>query len=245
MQAISNRLMVGGFFCAALAGLVAGVALARAPIMLVINGGTPVSTSTTSIKGVTYVPVKDVAKALNMTAVVSNGKINISPAGGANQSANKNVGKIGEEIFTGKYRFMVNSVQEAQTYDMKYANSRIFTKNIKAGEGEKLIIVDCRLKNGTAKQDEFVVSGTGDYAGITSLADTDEGSHTTDIMDVSPDEGAPYGAKLLPGAALRFAMVFKVNKSIQPKDLVFSIVRYDDRSDADTKRTDVRIHLTP
>lgn len=241
---MSNRLMVGGFLCTA-AGLVAGVALARAPITLVINGGSPVSTSTTSVKGVTYVPVKDVAKALNMTAVVSGGKIIIAPAGGANQSANKNVGGIGEEIFTGKYRFMVNSATEGQVYDMKYANSRIYSKHITADAGEKLIIVDCRLKNGTTKQDEFVVSGTGTYAGITALADTDEGSHVTSIVDVSPDEGAPDGSKLLPGAALRFALVFKVNKSIQPKDLVFSIVRYDERSDADTKRTDVRIHLAP
>lgn len=222
----------------------AGAALAAVGTKLVINGN-PVMTDVRQINGRTYIPLDDVAKALKLKVYPGKGQISLLPAGGANQVGGKFQGKIGEEIFTGKYRFIVNSIQETQKYQMKYANKRIYKQLIEAEENEKLIVVDCRLKNGTPQKDEFVFySGTAyDFGGNTALTDDDGTSKAPEAYDVAPDEGAPDGAFALPGAAIRFAIIFKVTPNFKPKDLVYTIVRYSERADKDKKGTDLRVSL--
>ncbi|MBC8102503.1 MAG: hypothetical protein H7Z41_07925 [Cytophagales bacterium] len=229
------------FGTAAAAVVVAGAALASSSVKLVINGN-PVTTDARQIGGRTYVPVDDVAKALGLKVYSGGGQIALRPAGGANQ-VGKLQGKIGEELFTGKYKFIVNSVVETQKYQMKYANNRIYNQTVTAGQNEKLIIVDCRLKNGTALKDEFVFySGTTyNFGGNTALTSFDETSKAPHAYDVAPDEGSPDGAFVLPGAAIRFAIVFKVTPDTRPKDLVYTIVRYAERTE--DNGTTVRVSL--
>ena len=222
-----------------LGGTAAVTALAQSAMKLVINGN-PVTTDARKIGGRTYVPIEDVAKALNMQVFTTGGQIVLRPGGGANQIANQHVAKIGEELFTGKYRFQVNSIQELPKYQMKYANHFTYNKTVEAGEGEKLVVLDCCLKNGTAQKDEFVFSPT-EWGENTALTDADEGAHQATAFDVAADEDAPMGAYALPGAAVRFAIVFKVPQNTKPQDLVFTIVRYAQRGSK--KGTDVRVAL--
>lgn len=63
--------------------------------------------------------------------------------------------------------------------------------------------------------------------------------------DAHRDEGTPDGAYVLLDAAIDFALVFIFPPGTKPKDLVFSILKYGDRSDATTKGTDVRVSLNP
>ena len=237
-----NQVVWGATFVAGMVMFAAGVAVARAPITLVINGGTPVSTSITRVNGVTYVPVKDVAKALNMDVTMGSGTITLAPAGGANQIANKTVGKIGDDLFTGKYRFQVQSVAEVPVYKFLYTNHSMTDIQAKAEGNEKLVLVTCRLKNGTKEKDEYVFS-TGDYGENTALTDTNEGVYQPAYYDVAADENAPYGKYALPGSAIPFVIVFRVPKTTSVKDLVFTVVRYHERGDK--KGTDLRVHLAP
>ena len=217
----------------------AAIVYAHTAAKLVINGN-PVSTDIRKIDGKNYVPIEDVAKALNMQVFVSSGQYVLRPAGGANQVAGKRTGKIGEELFTGQYRFLVKSIQEANKYHMKYANKFTYNKDVEAAEGEKLVILDCQLKNGTTKKDEFAFSKK-DFGGNTALADADGRSYEVDAYDVFADEDAPLGANALPGAAVPFAMVFRIPNSAKAQDLVYTIVRYVER--ANNKGTDVRVSL--
>jgi hypothetical protein len=59
--------------------------------------------------------------------------------------------------------------------------------------------------------------------------------------DVAADENAPLSAYALPGASVPFTIIFAVPQNIQVKDLVYSIVRYAQRTDK--KGTTVRVSL--
>ncbi len=215
----------GVLVAASLVSLLVGAAAARTPVTLIISGGTPISTSSTSINGTVYVPVKDVARALGMSVTTTGSRITLAPVGGANQLAAKSVGAIGEEIFTGRYRFQVQSVKEAATYNFLYTN-RFMTETVANAEGdEKLVLVTCRLKNGTKEKEEYAFSSR-EYGENTTLTDTNEGSYQPAFYDVAADEGAPYGKHALPGSAIPFVIVFRVPKTASVKDLVFTVVRY-------------------
>jgi hypothetical protein len=217
----------------------AGAALAwQAATKLVINGSVA-STDVRSINGRLYAPIGDIAKALGMDVVKRGGQVELTRSGGAGQIANKNTGKLGEEIFTGKYRFKVISMQQTDSYTDRFGQDK---KTTDAGPNETLLVLTCRVKNGTQQKDELCFT-SGDWGANTALADMDEHSYQAARFDVHRDEDFPPGAYFLPGAAIDFAIVFKVPKETKPKDLVYSIVRYIER--ADKKSTDVRVSLTP
>jgi hypothetical protein len=218
----------------------AGIAWAQSGRTKLVINGNPVYTDARRINGKLYVPLNDVAKALKMNVYAQPTQVVLRPAGGANQVGNKLSGKIGEELFTGKYRFSVTGVQETNSYSKRYTNRYNPAKTIQAQGGEKLVIVSCRLKNGTQTKDEFAFS-TGNWGENTSLTDMDERSYQAHDYDVAADENAPLGAYALPGASVPFTIIFAVPQNAQVKDLVYSIVRYAQR--ADKKGTTVRVSL--
>lgn len=197
------------------------------------------------INGEAYVPVADVARALGQTVSKRPDGFAIAAAGGANQLGSRQ-GKIGDVVFTGEFRFQVLDVQLVPSYTSRFAQ-RPFTTE--ATGAEQLAVVTCRVKNGTKTRQELVYD-IGRYGGPnTALTDTDEHSYLPWNggaglpYDVHRDEGAPVGAYLLPGAAQDFAIVFSIPQSATPKDLVFSLLKYDDRIDNVKKAVDVRISL--
>jgi hypothetical protein len=219
--------------------------------MAVAQSGTPklfingklASSRLRVIGGVVYVPAEDVASAQGMQlAKRSDGGYNIQPAGGANQLAGRYQGKIGEKLFTGQYALLVKNVENVDSYKGRFRN---LYGDIKTDATDDLIVVSCTISNGLKTQQNLVVDDwefkPKDIVTSTSLADTNGQSYPVHKWDVKWTETAPGGVKLLPGAASDFALVFKVTKGAQPKDLIFSFLPYDKR--ADQKPVDVRISL--
>lgn len=209
-----------------------------------INGAA-VSTKARKIGGVTYVPVNDVAKALGMKAIVVGTNISLKPAGGTFQVANKLKGNQGEDLFSGKWGFKVVGAERTALYSAQYTNQFNREDKYEAKGGEELVIVKCRLKNGTKQQEKFTFpTGAGASWGMnTALTDQDAGSYLPDGYDVFADESAPLGKAALPGASIPFNIVFRVPKGTPVKDLIYSAVLYRERGDK--KSTDFRVALAP
>ena len=224
---------------AGLCAIGATAAWAYTTYTLNINGST-VSTAARSINGQMYVPVKDVAKALKMKVSVVGNTIKFVPAGGTYQVANKLQGKMGEDLFSGKFGFKVLSVQRGAAYNYKFVNNYQREEKLEAQGREELVIVNCRLKNGTSQKDEFAFD-VRSYGMNTALTDMDAQSYQPTAYDVMADESSPLGKFALPGASLNFSIIFRVPPETKLKDLVFSAVRYAERGD--NKSTDFRVSL--
>lgn len=222
--------------CATFLGAISG---ANAQTKLNINGKT-VSTAAKKIGGKTYVSIDDVAKALGMKASVAGGTISIRPAGGARQVANKLVGKQGEELFSGKVGFRVASVERAATYKSRFRNRYNFKEDYRAEEGSELVIVNCRLRNTTNSPVKYAFA-TGEWAENTALADVDAQSFAITATDVFAEESAPLGKTVLPAASLNFALIFEVPQGTKLKDLIYSVVVYNERGNK--KGTHFRVGL--
>jgi hypothetical protein len=235
-------------------GLTVGLvttALAQARLSLIVNGSVA-SHDIRMIGGRPYAPLADIARAYDQTLVKKPGGYELTPAGGAGQIGDQHSGKIGDELFTGEFRFKVLQVREVSQYTTHYSQDQQTVTP--AGANDTLFVVDCRIKNGT-KQRQELVSSTNDLFGNpnTALADDQEHSYRPLSLssgafngyDVHADETAPTGTYLLPGAAIDFALVFSVPKGTHPKDLVYSILKYGDRSEAKQKAVDVRVSLAP
>lgn len=224
---------------AGLCAVGATVAWAQGSLKLVINGN-PVTTSVKTIGGQKYVPISAVAKALKMNVYTSGNTITLRPAGGTFQVANKLQGKIGEDLFSGRFGFKVLSVQRGVSYKFRNVNSFQREVEIEAKGTEEIVVVNCRLKNGTKQMDNFAFHA-GSYGMNTALTDTDEQSFAPAFYDVLADEPAPLGKKALPGSSINFSIVFRVPQGTPVKDLVYSVVRYSERGD--NKSTDFRVNL--
>lgn len=223
-----------------LAILTCAVLAAQQAVSLYING-VAASNDVRIIHGKAYVPLADIARALNMVVVQKDGRCELTMAGGANQIANKNTGKLGEEIFTGQWRFKVLGVERVNSYNRKFSERN---KIIEAKTGNELIIVSCRVKNGTKQKDELVFE---EWDGNnTCLTTADEESWRPTDYDVRETEYSPVGAEFIPGAAINFNIVFQVPKDTAVKDLIFTALRYNYRASFDQKNvrsTDIRISL--
>ena len=224
---------------AGLCAVGATVAWAQGSLRLVINGN-PVMTNVKTIGGQKYVPISAVAKALKMNVYTSGNTITLRPAGGTFQVANKLQGKIGEDLFSGKFGFKVLSVQRGASYNFRFVNRYQSEDKVEAEGNEEIVVVNCRMKNGTKQMDNFAFA-VRDYGMNTSLTDNDEQSFAPAFYDVLADESAPLGKKALPGSSINFSIVFRVPKDTQIKDLVYSVVRYSERGDK--KSTDFRVSL--
>lgn len=224
-------------------GLAAAFAI-QATQKLIVNG-TTASTDVRVIGGKAYVPLADVAKALDYTVQKNAGGYELIKAGGATQIANKNVGKIGEEIFTGKWRFTVLGVQRVAEAVPEYLADEKWTRRT-ADKGMDIVVLKCRIKNGTAAKDTIVMDKW--KGNNTTLTDEEENSYepTQYGYDAKMSEHFPEGATFLPGAAINFNIRFEVPKKSKLKDLVFTVIRYGERSESSPNlRTDIRVHLNP
>ncbi len=224
--------------CVGLSLLVSGVG-AQAQTKLNIGGKT-VPTNAKKIGGKTYVAIDDVAKALGMKASVSGSTISIKNAGGAYQVANKLKGNIGEDLFSGRWGFKVVSVERGPVYKGRYTNKYNRDLEYDSAEGEEVVAIQCRLKNGTKVKTNFAFA-VRDYGENTALTDQDAQSFAPVGYDVFADEPSPLGKSILPAASANFAIVFKVPKGTVLKDLVFTAVVYGERGD--NKGTDFRVSL--
>ena len=230
----------------------ATAALALASARLTVGGQT-VSTDIRILGGRPYVPLADMARAMNGTAVRhADGSYEIkrdgvdtttpsadvvtpAPAGGAGE-VHGTRGKVGQMLFTGKWRFEVLGVDRVAAYDSKFLpDARNFTP---AGDTEELVIVRCRLKNGQKTAQKAMLSPIHPH----NIALTDNEGQSYAPTDFDKRGGSlDEGPSLLPGAQTDFAVLFSVPKGAALKDLVFSLQNaYEDTPDGGT---DVRIAL--
>jgi len=234
-KSMSLKLGMAGLLIAAL-----GIAwAATAPIKLLINGKVA-TTEVRVINGQAYAPISAVAKALNMTVAKTSAGYEMSVPGGTLQVSGAKQGKIGEWLFTGKWRFQVVSVSETNEYTERYYQEGK-TKS-PSGSGDVLIVVDCKLKNGMKQQASPVL--TERMPRNTALADDKGHSYAPMDCDARQKENkiASYEAEpLLPGAQSDFALVFSVPKGTQPKALVFTAFAYPPPQES--KEDDVRVTL--
>jgi hypothetical protein len=149
-------------------------------------------------------------------------------------------GKIGEELFTGKYRFTVLNVQETSTYARRWANRYNPGKTIEAAPGEKLVVITARLKNGTKVKDEWAFT-TGRWAGNTALTDIDERSYQPYDTTWPPMKTHLWALSRCPAPPSRLPLYLRCRQTRRLKIWCTPIVRYSER--ADNKGTDVRVSL--
>lgn len=214
----------------------ATIAFAQGAFTLSINGRT-VSTSARRINGVVYVPVNDVARAMQMRAFVQGNRISIRASGGAQQVANRLVGKVGDTLQTGRYQFTVLSVERAPHYEPQFRSRSNYEGAQDAGEGQELIVVKCRIKN--LRQERLSLAFPTYPDTNTSLTDFDEQTYTAIRHDVYADGSAPLVRSMLPGSATPFNIVFRVPQGTRLKDLIYTAGQY-----AHTEtQTDFRVHL--
>lgn len=226
------RLWKGGIGVG-LAAITAAAMAWQAAQKLYVNGSVA-SEDLRVIDGRSYVPLADVAKALNMTVQKKDDGYDLVKAGGAGEVGDKNAGKMGDEIFTGQWRFRLLKVTHAPTYHMRLSKLQA-GKDLAAKDGFEYIVADCRIKNGRPERDELVFDNWD--GNNTALTDANEQSYQPLAYDVTEDETAPDGTHFLPGAAINFALVFEVPKGTEAKNLIFTAIRYGFRSTGDQKST--------
>ena len=222
--------------------------LGQARLSLIISGKTA-SSDVRIIDGRPFVPLSDMAKAMNGTAVKHKGGYEITlgsvdtstpeanpVAGGANE-VHGTRGKIGQVIFTGKWRFSVLSVDHAASYDSQFLSAkRTFTPS---GNSEELVIVRCRMKNGQNVTKVAMLSPIHPHH--TALTNNQEESFAP--IDYDKRGGhTDEGPTMLPGSQTEFAILFSVPKGSVLKDLVFSVENVEESPEG---ATDVRISLAP
>jgi hypothetical protein len=117
MGRVIKREMAWGVLLGILAGGAVGVCAADSGAKLIFNARVA-STDVRTLQGKAYVPLADVARALDMTVVPVRGGYEIKKAGGATPISGLR-GKVGEVLFDGKWRFQVLSVETVDSYRMK------------------------------------------------------------------------------------------------------------------------------
>jgi hypothetical protein len=224
-------------------------ALGQAGLRLIVAGKTA-STDIRIIDGRPYIPLADMAKAMNGSLakhkaggyeITLGGVDTTTPearpaAGGANEVKGAR-GKIGDVLFNGKWRFSVLGIDHAAKYDSQYLpEKRAFEPN---GDSEELVIVRCRMKNGQNETKVAMLSQIHPHH--TALADNQGQSYAP--VDYDKRGGhTDEGPTMLPGSQTEFAIVFSLPKGTVLKDLVFSVQNVEETPDGGT---DVRISLVP
>jgi hypothetical protein len=187
------------------------------------------TSDTISKNGKTYVPLGDVAKALGYTVSKTSTGYDLVKAGGANQVQGVS-GKIGDMLFNGRYRFQVVKVIRTSDYKPQFTDPGFnFTPTTSSHE---IVAIVCKLKNAT-KESQTVDITAGDNTALTD----DQGRSYGCARGVSIDmeDRAP---KLLPGAAVDFALTFEAPKNAKLQDLVYSIQDF-----SSAKMKDFRVSL--
>lgn len=179
---------------------------------LYLNGKVA-STNIIVQNGVAYVPIKDIAAALDMSAEKRADGYALVKAGGANQVEGVQ-GKIGDELFNGLYRVKVVKVTRQESYTRQFSKGDAVT----APNGQEVVAVVLKLKNGTKQSQLIDLVYPGSNTGLTDSNGQSYGP-VTGLASDTPSRAAT----LLPGAAVDSALVFFVPKGIAFKDLVFQM----------------------
>jgi len=169
-------------------------------------------------------------------------KAKIKP-GGANQISAVVTGKIGDDLFDGRWRFKVLSVETAQTYAMvsqaepynynTEADWNTATRTLTATAGNTLLIVRCEVANGQDSKQTLWIANQGSN---TSVTDAQGEAFPSCAHDFT---GAPIQSKaLIPGSKLFFPVIFAVPQGTVPADLIFTL-----RNNDGGKGSDVRVSL--
>ena len=168
------------------------------------------------------------------------------PPGGANQVQGLN-GKVGQMLFTGRWRFQVHDYQMVDSYTLKVPTSEqdyakyhdvaeydSATHTFKPKEGYTFVAVNALVKNGQTSTQQL-----GCYLGDpkTAVTDNKENSYPPIAYDMV-SKGAWVTRPLLPGSGEQMTVLFAVPKGTELKDLVFSLNNW-----SDSKGKDVRISL--
>jgi len=172
---------------------------------LYING-TLASSSVFVHNGASCVPIKDIAAALKLSVQKTSRGLELTGAGGANQ-AEGITGKVGDMLFNGYARFQVVKVIRGKEYTNQFSGDN--QKVTPYPEGDDLVVIVCRIKNGTTTKVTCGLPGGQE----TALADT---------QDHCPSRGQD----LLPGAAVDFALTFDVPPGTELGDLVYQVTFY-------------------
>jgi hypothetical protein len=179
--------------------------------------GALASGSVMEVKGVAYAPIRDIAKAMNLSLSKTGRGWELSDAGGANM-VQGTTGKVGDELFNGRHRFKVVKVFRGPKYINQFSGDNYEVRAIP--EGNDIVAITCRLKNGTKETvtyDLFMGPKTG-------LTDTEEHSYGC-FIGTSVD-ALNRGATVLPGAAVDFAVTFQVPRNAELKDLVYQVADF-------------------
>jgi hypothetical protein len=219
-----------------------GVSIAAQKNLKLYLDGKLISSDIKIIDGKTYVSVKDIAKALDKTVVTKSDGYDIVKEGGTYQIDGVTQGKVGDELFTGKWKFQVIGFEDIGTeYTEKYYQSG--RKITPQGKNDTLLVIHCKIKNGLKKTQSPIL--TERIPGNTALADENGQSYQPLDYDArqAEDKTQSYeGASLLPGAGMEFNLIFSVPKDTKPKSLIFTLMAYPD--DVGSKKlTDVRVEF--
>jgi len=228
---------------ATISAAIVAVASAAHADKLILNGKVA-STNVKTVNGQPVVPLSDLAKAMGMVVVKSNGRYEIKKAGGTYQVQDLS-GKVGDVLFDGKWRFQVLSVATPESFTMstdaqpykEYSVSSFTNGVFKPNAGYKLVVIKCRITNGQ-KTKQTLWTAISDQGMNTALTDSSGSSFPPLAYDY---EGGPNVTKpLLPGASLTFPIIFGVRQDTRLKDLVFTLKN----NETFTKGTDVRVSLS-
>jgi hypothetical protein len=174
--------------------------------------------------GKTYAPINDIAKAMGMVVVKSGSSFNLVRPGGANMVQGLR-GKIGEELFNGRHRFTVVEVIRTSSYKPRFYNAGY--EYTPSSPDQEILSIICRLKNGT-KETVTIDLLMGKNTAVTDMKEQSYAADSGAGTDV-----ANRGPRLLPGAAVDFALTFQIPKSAELKDLVFSVQDFSGKPNPD------------
>jgi hypothetical protein len=195
--------------------------------------GKVISTDIQTIKGRAYVPVSDVASALNRTIIKKGAAYSLTRGAEADQIQGT-LGKMSANVFPGKWQLHVASVQEVAGYSPRFGSDKdqITPKET----NDILVVIKCQLKNSTREMQE--VSFDTHSSGNTALTDDQEHGYVPLAFD---SRNSGYTSVKMPsGTTHDFVVIFSVPKGIHLKDLIYSIGGY-----GMDKNPDFRVSLNP
>jgi hypothetical protein len=183
--------------------------------------------------------------ALPLHAASKGKKKPTQPPGGANQVEGTH-GKIGQMLFTGKWRFEVLAIQQADTYTMKvpnaegdyakYTNEAEFdssTNIFTPKAGYTFISIDCLAKNGQTKTEQLDC-----YSDDQKTAVTDDQSNSYPPIAFDMITQGPWVTKpLLPGSSEKITILFAVPPGTKPQDLVMTLKNWSDHQGKEVRVT--------
>ena len=224
-------------------GMLSTAAFAAGGTKLVLDGKVA-STSVRVIDGAAYVKVSDVASAMGRIVVKRPDGYEIAKPGGANQVSGLE-GKIGDQLFDGKWRFKVTKVETASSYALKTEGEpydagaatryNSATRTLTPNTGSTLIVIHCTAANGQKTKQTLWIANSGSN---TALTDDDGHSYPPAVHDFN---GAPIQSpSILPGAKIDFPIVFSVPEGAVLKDLVFTLRNNDSSSKGDEVRVSLK-----